>query len=216
MTTNLNALVSERDRLDAEIAGMELDPKAAKAVAEAEAAIAAHDAKVAGLKAKRDALDERFGISAQREKEARRQARKERIDAQCQEMAEREESRLDHIQAAERHIEQAVANLSAAFADHTRLRELANTLAEGARLSSISALSPTEFESRTAAWICGLLQLVENLPGGRAKGRVGRIGEMRLATSPKYRPDLGWRAVEAREVAPAIEAVVGYAQGETD
>lgn len=93
------------------------------------------------------------------------------------------------------------------------MREIANELTVGVKLHAVSALSAPEFEKRVGVWIAGILQQTENLPG-RLKGRVGTIGDLRLPTSPHYKPELGWRGVEEAAVAPGVGAIVAYAQGE--
>jgi uncharacterized protein (DUF3084 family) len=214
LAASTGMLAAERERLEREIEALSngLPGEAAAIVARADELMAEHGAKIAELKSKRDAIDATFEVDAAKAKEARAKARGERLQAHCNELVAVEASRLDHIANAQELLEKAVAEINAAFDDHSRLREIARALTPGVSMPALMALSPTDLANRTGAWVMGLLKGVR-LPGA-LPGAAHHIGPLALLTSIHFRQDMTWREREERVVAPAIEAAVGYAQGD--
>jgi len=199
-------VLAHRNDIDEQIAALTIDPAAADIVAKADAILAAHNAKVAALRAKRDEIDESFRVTAREKAEAAERQREVHEQALRASLVEHEAVRLQAIEQAQGHLRSFVASVNEAFAAHARVREIANQIAGGARV--LTGLSPTDFASRMGGRIAGHLSEIR-VPGA-LKGSVNRIGALELPNSSLYSPNQSWREREEAAVASAIEMLIEH------
>jgi hypothetical protein len=167
MAASTGALAAERARLEQEIAELSrgLPAEAASIVERADALLADHGAKIAALKARRDQIDNAFGISARDKAAAQVQARQERYEALVEALRVAEDARCAAVERIEGHAHGLRDAIIEAFAAADQERVVAKELATLARSGrpNFPAMSQPDFAQRTGGRIGGLMETLPPL-----------------------------------------------------
>lgn len=178
------------------------DAEAARILAEAEALVQRYNARIAAIREREDALDENFRVRA------RAEAEREAAEVAAYRLSVRrsiiaaEESRLSHIEAAERSLRDFVANISEALECNEIVRSLSREL-HGDRVK-LREFSLPDFVVRIGGRLASILQTVK-IPGTHITSRIGAI---ELVGGSRYPADESWREAEERECARAVAEIV--------
>jgi hypothetical protein len=202
MTTNTD-LTAERDKIDAQMAALsrQTPERAKQLVAEADRLMAKRDDEFAELRAKRDAIDEAFRISAQQEADARRRERREARQAAVTHILGLNEGILNACETAEAHLRDCVEAMRQAMDAAKEAQSLTKELSGGA-WSAFEAQSLTNFFSA---------EFSRTFREAWGKPTFGLHCQFREPAQPirggRYLAN--WRERCERETAAAVERVMG-------
>jgi hypothetical protein len=217
MAAENRRLQTERERLEREITELSrgMPAEASAIVQRADELLAEHGAKISALKARRDAIDAQFGISA-REAEERQQREDEQAkQALVDAMNAAAETYFAATHEAEQCLAAFVSWQNEATAAHTALRRTANVMSRGAKTPT--AFSSVEMMTRLGRRIGSALRGVKS--PDRAGAVTVEIGPLKLPAeivSPRVpQPGeevavLSWREKEERALAGAVAQMIEH------
>jgi hypothetical protein len=205
MTKSVGHLAAERERLEREIEALSrgLPDEAAAIVQKADDLLAAHGAKIAALKAKRDEIDSAFGVRARAAAEAEARARQEQYDRLVGELRQAENARCASVDKIEHHVRGLHTAIREANTSAGEVRALALELAAlgGIERPSIPRTNQSDFVSRLGLRVSGIMTTL---------GSAGRLGSITWGTAHSAYPAAatGWGQMERAHFAPDLDALI--------
>jgi hypothetical protein len=208
MAAEHQRLAEERAQIEAEIAALSqgLPAEAAEIVRRADAVMAAHGERIAELKARRDAIDARFDVTAQERRSAAERQYREQVEANRKALLDEEERRLQAIADAEAATRALADAVNRAIASNARIGALAQSLTPSGKAPM--SCNPIELVSRLSGRIASVLMTI--------RGHPIRFGYIQWPNGPSglFPADRNWRADESKRMAAGLQPLLE--QGKAD
>lgn len=215
MAASVGHLADERARLEREIAELSsgLPPGAAEVVRAADELMAEHGRKLAELKAKRDAIDAKFSVTAREAAEAREREDAEARAALVAQLNAAAAAYYDRTDRAEEALAAFVLHVTEAVAAHAEMRRVAHQLARGAKVPM--AFDPRAMIGRLGGRVGGMLRKIR-VPDQGITVRLGPLQLPEEPASPRMPPPgeapvvLSWREKEQAALGDAVAQVAAH------